>query len=115
MDGRGDIDRTVYVIGMHRSGTSAIAGLLRQMGLHGPASSDLIPASRWNERGNGESATLNRFNNRLLQRLGGSWSAPPKLDPGWERSTPVLPLRDHAASLSRKHLYPKPFVWKDPR
>ncbi|HEV3282527.1 MAG TPA: hypothetical protein VG032_13070 [Acidimicrobiales bacterium] len=108
-------NRCLYVIGMHRSGTSAVTGLLFQMGLHGPAASDLVPASEANPRGNNESVTLNKFNNQLLRVLGGSWSAPPRLEPGWDIAPSLDEKRMEAARLSAAVFNPQPFVWKDPR
>jgi hypothetical protein len=108
-------NRCLYVIGMHRSGTSAVAELLLHLGLHGPAASDLVPASDSNPRGNNESVTLNRFNNQLLLVLGGSWAAPPRLERGWELAPYLDEQRKEAARLSAAVFNRQPFVWKDPR
>src|SRR5580698_8666659 len=74
----------VYVVGMHRSGTSATCGLLCHLGLGAPREGDRLRATNANERGFWESKSLNRFDERLLAHLGGSWLAPPTLAPGWE-------------------------------
>lgn len=64
----------VTVLGMHRSGTSAIAGMLADHGIEfGPVSQK----NRFNPRGNREIAELNRLHDRVLERSGGSWSNPP--------------------------------------
>jgi len=63
----------VLVLGMHRSGTSALAGLLVQAGLDGP--SDLMPATPANPRGYWESLGAMELNNHLLQQLGSHWSS----------------------------------------
>ena len=110
-----DGPRCLYVIGMHRSGTSALTGLLSELGLHGPVDEYLIPASRWNERGNRESATLTRFNNHLLRSLGGSWAAPPVLTDGWDRDPGLDGARVDAQPLLTAAFSDHPFVWKDPR
>ena len=107
--------RCLYVIGMHRSGTSAVTGLLTGLGLHGPSDEDLIPASQWNERGNNESASLTRFNERLLRTLGGSWAAPPVLAEGWDEDLSVDEERLQAGPLVTATFTSHPFVWKDPR
>jgi hypothetical protein len=103
------------VIGMHRSGTSAVTGLLAGLGLHGPSDEDLIPASRWNERGNNESASLTQFNKQLLRTLGGSWAAPPVLAEGWDEDHALDAERLRAAPLVAATFTSHPFVWKDPR
>lgn len=59
---------------MHRSGTSATAGMMQDYGLHlGPVSE----ANRWNPRGNREIPALNALHERILERAGGTWWRPP--------------------------------------
>jgi hypothetical protein len=65
---------TVAVLGMHRSGTSAVAGMLADLGVElGPVSE----RNRFNPRGNREIQELNRVHDRVLERSGGSWWQPP--------------------------------------
>ncbi|MEK6325976.1 MAG: hypothetical protein AABM66_00410 [Actinomycetota bacterium] len=65
----------VTVLGMHRSGTSAIAGMLADHGVElGPVSEQ----NRFNPRGNREIRELNRLHDRVLERSGGSWWEPPE-------------------------------------
>lgn len=63
----------VLVLGMHRSGTSALSGLLVQAGLDGPL--DLMPATPANPRGYWESLGAMQLNDQLLQQLGSQWSS----------------------------------------
>ncbi len=64
----------VAVLGMHRSGTSAIAGMLADHRVEfGPVSEK----NRFNPRGNREIPELNRLHDRVLERSGGSWWDPP--------------------------------------
>ncbi len=64
----------VAVLGMHRSGTSAIAGMLQEHGVElGPVSEQ----ARFNARGNREIRELNRLHNSILERSEGSWWDPP--------------------------------------
>jgi hypothetical protein len=64
----------VAVLGMHRSGTSAVAGMLADHGVElGPVSQQ----NRFNPRGNHEIRELNRLHDRVLERSGGSWWDPP--------------------------------------
>ncbi|HEY7150090.1 MAG TPA: hypothetical protein VH391_00235 [Solirubrobacterales bacterium] len=64
----------VAVLGMHRSGTSATAGMLQELGVElGPVSEQ----ARFNARGNREIRDLNRLHNAILERSGGSWWRPP--------------------------------------
>jgi hypothetical protein len=64
----------VAVLGMHRSGTSATAGMLADHGVElGPVSE----RNRFNPRGNREIRELIRLHDRILERSGGSWWEPP--------------------------------------
>lgn len=74
----------VLVLGMHRSGTSALAGLLVQAGLDAPR--DLMPATSRNPRGYWESLEVMELNDRMLEALGSTWSTSWHLPAqGWER------------------------------
>jgi hypothetical protein len=60
---------------MHRSGTSATAGILQELGIElGPVSEQ----ARFNARGNREIRELNQLHNAILDRSGGSWWDPPR-------------------------------------
>jgi hypothetical protein len=64
----------VAILGMHRSGTSAVAGMLADHGLEfGP----VRERNRFNRRGNRELPELNELHDALLGRAGGTWWAPP--------------------------------------
>lgn len=112
-DGR----RHTVVIGMHRSGTSATAHTLAELGLSTPDSDDLIEAGPYNERGYWESRTISRFDESVLRRLGGTWSAPPRISAGWEMSpdATMKELRAQAAELAASTFGRPPVVMKDPR
>ncbi len=65
----------VTVLGMHRSGTSAVAGTVQDHGVElGPVSE----RARFNARGNREIRELNQLHNAILVRSGGSWWEPPR-------------------------------------
>lgn len=63
----------VLILGMHRSGTSCLAGALNAAGLElGP-----VPRrGRHNARGNHELQTVSALNQDLLRSTGGGWSRP---------------------------------------
>ena len=61
----------VLVLGMHRSGTSSIAGTLVRLG--GTAPVNLIPPGEDNERGFWESTVLAALNDEILAAGGSDW------------------------------------------
>ena len=75
--------RVVVVLGMHRSGTSAVAGSLQRVGVDfGPR---LMPATEANARGYYEHIDLVNVHDRLLLALGRSWDDTYPFPPGWWR------------------------------
>ncbi len=105
----------VVVLGMHRSGTSAVTRILNLLGADlGPAD-DLLteydnPAGHW------ESKALVACNDRILAAFGRSWDFPPWLAPGWEYGRARLVSRARAGRRrSPRCTRTSPWVWKDPR
>ena len=101
--------RGVVVLGMHRSGTSAVARVVNLLGVPLLAS-DLLPADDANPRGYWESEALRHFDEELLEAVGGSWSLPPAA-PDWSRANG---LRERARESFGEALEGE-WVWKDPR
>lgn len=64
----------VAILGMHRSGTSAVAGMLAD---HGLEFGRVRERNRFNRRGNRESPELNELHEAILERSGGTWWRPP--------------------------------------
>jgi hypothetical protein len=62
----------VLVLGMHRSGTSALSGVVHMLGARAPAT--LQPGNRFNEKGYWESQPIVRLNNRLLEAAASAWN-----------------------------------------
>lgn len=60
---------------MHRSGTSAVAGMIEE---HGVELGKVSRRTRFNARGNREIKELNKLHNAILTRSGGSWWDPPQ-------------------------------------
>jgi hypothetical protein len=104
----------LLVLGMHRSGTSAVSGLLSQSGFDPP--SDLMPAGPNNPLGYWESIGLCILNDRLFMELGSSWSNPEKLPVNWEETPEVVQWRkdvlEHLQNVFAESRLP---VIKDPR
>ena len=105
----------VYVVGMHRSGTSALTGLLGALGLTLPPEGDLL-ADQPDNPNHYESRSLLALNDRLLCAAGCTWDAPMPLLPGWDQAPRVAAFDDEArATLSEVFPGPGSPVWKDPR
>jgi hypothetical protein len=102
----------VLVLGMHRSGTSALTGALHKSGLR--VTMDILPANGANPLGYFESRSLMDVNDRILAELGGEWSAPPDLEEGFEQTRQVVRL-SRLARATLEQVLPAGAVWKDPR
>src|SRR5687767_9028583 len=106
--------RAVLVLGMHRSGTSAVAGLLAHCGLQPPRT--LLPADRFNARGYWESAVFMDFHDRLLLAAGTRWDAYTRIDPVWLASETAARFKDECRTLLAHEFGSAPqFVLKDNR
>jgi hypothetical protein len=105
----------VFVLGMHRSGTSAATRLINLLGLGAPAEEDLLPPDTSNPRGYWESSSLIELNDRLLEALGSDMSCPVAFGPGWERDPRLDPFYPEAARLFARVFPAPPWVFKDPR
>ena len=67
--------RVVSIIGMHRSGTSCLAGSLQQKGLF---LGKVHEKNDFNLKGNRENQSIAELNESILENSGGSWFEPPK-------------------------------------
>jgi len=65
--------RPVVVLGMHRSGTSAVAGCLERLGIC--MGRRLAPGDEWNPGGYFEDRDLVELNDRLLSAQGIRWDS----------------------------------------
>ncbi|HVA03632.1 MAG TPA: sulfotransferase [Acidimicrobiales bacterium] len=104
----------VVLLGMHRSGTSAVSRILNLLGADVGPESDLLteydnPAGHW------ENKALMACNDRILAAFGRSWDFPPWLTPGWEYSARASSLLPELAETFEAVYRSDPWVWKDPR
>ena len=74
----------VFVLGMHRSGTSALTGMLAQADFTAP--SDLMPATVANPKGYWESLGIMGINEAFLAEMESHWSSSLPLPTGWSES-----------------------------
>jgi hypothetical protein len=104
----------IMVLGMHRSGTSAITGTLIKFGVAGPKT--LVFGNSDNPKGHWESQPLIDFHDRLLASAGTNWHEAKLFNLTWLESDAALPFYDEAKSLfSDEYSNTELFVLKDPR
>jgi GT2 family glycosyltransferase len=105
----------VLIVGMHRGGTSAVAQTIARLDVPFGTASDRMPPLPENPTGYWESTALSLFNEDLLEALGGSWSAPPTLAPGWQRDGSLHCKRELGKALLQSVHLDRRWAWKDPR
>lgn len=100
----------IVILGMHRSGTSSVGGILSLLGAWpGPSESLLQGAD--NPRGHFEHAELHMACVRRLQAAGGDWKHPPLLRP----PAAVDAFRSETASVLDRLEPKRPWFIKEPR
>ena len=98
-----DVDQTpsavaLVVLGMHRSGTSAVTGALRLCGAWVGDESELTGANEENPRGFWERRDIRRICDRLLQTVGAEWWKVANFDPS---SIPPVTLNEQRQEFVR--------------
>lgn len=107
--------RTVFVLGMGRSGTSTTADVLRRLGIFwGPQELMMAPQPE-NPLGFWEFTPLYDINVELLARFGGDWHRPPDLKIGWEKLGSLDDIRKKASSIIAEYFQVPLWGFKDPR
>ncbi len=109
------MNRVLFVTGMHRSGTSATAGLLAHLGLYPGRQRDLLPPNAFNPNGYWEHHEVVALNDAALAPVGG-WSSPAPL-PSEQGLPKLMRLRAREAVLRQLRLEAdgQPILVKDPR
>src|ERR1019366_1440121 len=104
----------VIVVGMHRSGTSAVAGTAVRLGLAPPRG--MLPPSRDNPARYYEPVAVGLLNDLLLKEMGFTWYNCLSLDPDRVREAASPNAFDLTAAIVRAEFADAPaFVIKDPR
>lgn len=98
----------VAVIGMHRSGTSCLAGCLEDLGL---SLGDVITAAPHNKKGNRENPRFWPVHDAVLARVGAAWDNPPAEPVVWTAQEKA----DLRGVLADYDALPQPWGVKDPR
>ena len=95
------MSKCILVVGMHRSGTSCMAGLLQHSGLF--FGKKLLPPSPKNPTGYFENEDLWRLHHSILRAAGHPWDDARPMPAGWEKRL-IIRFKRHALKrLIRKH------------
>ncbi|HUZ41751.1 MAG TPA: hypothetical protein VMU68_10235 [Acidimicrobiales bacterium] len=105
----------ILVLGMHRSGTSALAGALEAMGFEVGPDDDLMPADIGNPEGYFELLSVVRANDDLLAHFGGRWDSPPEFQPNWTSDDAALEFVQKGRADVRRLFASDRYLLKDPR
>ena len=104
----------VVVLGMHRSGTSALAGVLARLGCDLPE--EIMPAHEFNPKGFYESLKAYNLNNAILAAGGSSWDDWQSFNPAWVSSPLSAEFRERGGKvLEEEYGDSSLFLLKDPR
>jgi hypothetical protein len=105
----------VVVLGMHRSGTSAVTSLLRVMGLWAGEEDNFPPADEHNKAGYWEHRGIWSVDEAILRSLGASWSEAADLDLSRLEGELRARLAERARETVRELDRHGSWVIKDPR
>ncbi len=106
--------QAIIVLGMHRSGTSALAGTLGLLGMRLP--SRLMPPTIDNPKGYFESVQIYEIHERLLAAAGTNWFGIESLPADWFHSAEASAFVDElVAAVRQDYGDAATFVVKDPR
>lgn len=106
--------KAIIILGMHRSGTSALSNLLISLGGDGPAT--LMPPTQDNLKGYFESVPLYLLHDELLASAGSSWDDYTPIPDNWLLSPKADEFRlKLEESLQSEYGRSGFFVVKDPR
>jgi hypothetical protein len=106
----------VCVLGMHRSGTSLLTGILSLLGVDLGPEQQRMPPDDYNPRGYWEHGGITSLNDEILGRLGGTWDEPPAFPPAWESAAALDDLKQRALKMLQDSFAGAgTWGWKDPR
>ena len=106
--------KAIVILGMHRSGTSALTGALAEMGCVMPE--HLMAAKDANPKGFFESDAITGLNDQLLASAGRSWDSFEGMPGGWAASPDAERFARLAVETIRAEFgHAELFAMKDPR
>ncbi|MEY2942891.1 MAG: hypothetical protein RLY97_905, partial [Pseudomonadota bacterium] len=104
----------VVILGMHRSGTSALSRMLSLLGCDLPRS--LMPETSANPSGYWESSAIMQLNDEILASTGSNWKDWTKINGGWYESPLIGEYLNKGSQIIKDEFNNSTlFVMKDPR
>ena len=103
----------IFVLGMHRTGTSAMTGLLTLAGAS--AGRDLLPPNNANPKGFFENVKVVGLNNKILKLLDSAWDDMRPLPPDWWKAAQFAGCEQDIRDLLVSEFNGVLPVIKDPR
>lgn len=107
--------RCMCITGMHRTGTSAVAGLLQRHGLFLGEEADMMSADPYNPDGYFENNRLVEINDAILAIFGGSWNSLPEFPDAWSEDPRISAICKDARAMGERLDAHSPWGFKDPR
>lgn len=108
--------KAIGIIGMHRSGTSAMARAINLLGASLGDPRQLMPGNKDNPEGFWENRDIVAVQEGILRLFSRSWDDVRPLPRGWFESTKIKSQRMLLCELISKHFSCAPlWAWKDPR
>jgi hypothetical protein len=108
--------RAICILGMHRSGTSAIARAINLLGAYIGEESELWPPGFDNPEGFWELTSIVNLQERILHTFGLDWDTTISLPEKWWVTEKIQPYRSKLKDIIiEKFINKKIWVWKDPR
>ena len=101
---------SILVLGMHRSGTSALTGVLSLLDVY--LGSELMKANFANQKGYFENNILYKINEKLLAQIGSSWD---DIFYDEEKLDAIKEIGELKSAIKSEFEYAKSFAIKDPR
>jgi hypothetical protein len=108
-------NNAVFIIGMHRNGTSVLTRILNLMGMH-LGNGFMIPGNKYNISGHWELGQIVRANEELLDDLYSAWDDVCPLSEGWQAAFNVSGYKEKISHILDQE-FADSRLWgvKDPR
>src|SRR5690242_7651516 len=99
--------KVICVLGMHRSGTSCLTGMLEDAGVF---LGNVSKQNPHNKKGNQENLEIMRLNDAVLAANGATWDRPPESEADWSREQ-----KEALQAILSQYAGHARWAFKDPR